>query len=230
MKRQRFHCSKCGIKYEEARSAAYCKKCWNEYYANKRATDPAAAQAARDATAKWRERNAEAVLAKDRAARRAAGIPEKRKETNPTIIAARAKASKDRYRAKPEKREKELAQSRAHGRAVRESNPNHVHALDRARYKRDIEKRRMMNINNRARRAGAPGSHTIAEWKSVLRHHKRKCAYCKVALTTKNVSKDHRTPLVRGGTNDIRNIIPACRRCNSRKHTRTFEEFMQHFQ
>jgi 5-methylcytosine-specific restriction endonuclease McrA len=87
----------------------------------------------------------------------------------------------------------------------------------------------------RAKRAGATGSHTIAEWKSVLRHFGRKCVYCNTKLTRHNVSRDHVTPLSRGGTNDIRNIVPACRKCNIRKHTRTPGEFRKvlqtnHFQ
>lgn len=81
---------------------------------------------------------------------------------------------------------------------------------------------------SRARRAGAPGSHTIAEWKSVLRHHKRLCVYCGGKLTRTNVTKDHVVPLSRGGSHDIRNIVPACRRCNSRKHTMTGAEFVAH--
>jgi 5-methylcytosine-specific restriction endonuclease McrA len=36
--------------------------------------------------------------------------------------------------------------------------------------------------------------------------------------------------LKRGGSNDIRNIIPACQRCNSAKHTRTYDEHVQALQ
>ena len=36
---------------------------------------------------------------------------------------------------------------------------------------------------------------------------------------------DHRTPLERGGTNEIANILPACVRCNLRKHLMTEDEF-----
>lgn len=86
------------------------------------------------------------------------------------------------------------------------------------------------NHEARARRSGATGSHTVAEWKSVLRHFKRLCVYCGVKLTTKNISKDHDVPLKRLGSNSIRNIVPACRRCNSRKHTMTGAEFRKHLE
>ena len=36
---------------------------------------------------------------------------------------------------------------------------------------------------------------------------------------------DHRLPLARGGTNEISNILPACARCNLRKHLMTEAEF-----
>jgi 5-methylcytosine-specific restriction endonuclease McrA len=32
-------------------------------------------------------------------------------------------------------------------------------------------------------------------------------------------------PLCRGGSNEISNILPACRHCNRRKHRKTEEEF-----
>lgn len=36
---------------------------------------------------------------------------------------------------------------------------------------------------------------------------------------------DHRIPLALGGTNTIENILPACPRCNARKHLMTEAEF-----
>jgi len=227
MKRQRFHCSKCGVKFEEPRSAAYCPPCWNAYYRERNA-DPAAAQARREATARWRAKDPERARAleraRDTAERRAAGVPEKPGYTPEETKAAR-KASKEKYRAKPEKRAAELAQARVARRALRVAEPAKLRALDRARYVRERESRITQSLKMRVKRAGAPGSHTVAEWKSVLRHYGRRCVYCNVKLTPKNVSRDHKQPLSRQGTNDIRNIVPACRSCNSRKHDRTFEEF-----
>ena len=37
---------------------------------------------------------------------------------------------------------------------------------------------------------------------------------------------DHRTPLARSGTNDLRNIVLACSGCNSRKGTKTCYEYI----
>ncbi|HEV8669323.1 MAG TPA: HNH endonuclease signature motif containing protein [Candidatus Limnocylindria bacterium] len=73
------------------------------------------------------------------------------------------------------------------------------------------------------RRANAAGTHfTFEAWEELIRTHGGRCAYCG---STDHLEADHRIPLCRGGTNEINNILPACRRCNRRKHRKTEEEF-----
>lgn len=70
---------------------------------------------------------------------------------------------------------------------------------------------------------GASGSHTPQEWRTKLAEFGGRCAYCgrgDVALT-----RDHVVPIARGGTNDIRNIVPACMPCNRAKATLTARQF-----
>ena len=171
----------------------------------------------------------------DRKRRRAQGVPERPCYTPEERKAVRASRAIAKWRANPaiQERNKEMQRLR------RERDPEtyyaQTRAIDHARYARDREKRISASMQVRAKRAEAPGSHTIAEWKSVLRHFGRKCVYCNTKLTRYNVSRDHVTPLSRGGTNDIRNIVPACRKCNIRKNVRTPDEFRKvlqtnHFQ
>lgn len=68
----------------------------------------------------------------------------------------------------------------------------------------------------RARKAGNGGSHTLQEWREKCELFANLCAYCGEA---RPLTRDHKIPLVRGGTDDISNIVPACRPCNSRKGT-----------
>ena len=78
--------------------------------------------------------------------------------------------------------------------------------------------------NYRARRAAAEGSFTAAQWRALVEAYGGRCAYCgRVAP----LEPEHKIPLSRGGTNDISNIVPACRNCNAKKHKLNDEEFRQ---
>ena len=74
----------------------------------------------------------------------------------------------------------------------------------------------------RARKVAAEGSFTGAEWRDLLARTGNVCAYCGGPGP---LEADHRVPLTRGGTNFIDNILPACRRCNGRKHKMAEEDF-----
>lgn len=65
-------------------------------------------------------------------------------------------------------------------------------------------------------------SFTAKEWTALLTQYDEVCAYCGAQGP---LTADHRIPLSRGGRNVIENIIPACKSCNSRKHTMTEAEF-----
>lgn len=77
--------------------------------------------------------------------------------------------------------------------------------------------------NRRARKMGASGTHTSAEWSALLAEHNGCCAYCEDSMA--RMTRDHRIPLSRGGSNDIKNILPACGSCNSSKNALTEDEF-----
>ena len=84
------------------------------------------------------------------------------------------------------------------------------------------ELRQAIRARRRARELAAEGSHTTAEWIALLEEHGYRCTYCG---TDGPLEPDHRIPLARGGTNYIENILPACRRCNTRKRLLTEAEF-----
>lgn len=99
-------------------------------------------------------------------------------------------------------------------------------AAENERYRRHPEKKAQKNAASYARRKGDVGDHTYKEWLAQLRAFGHRCAYCRARLTRTTRSRDHAIPLSRGGSNDISNIVPACRSCNSRKGARTAHEFV----
>jgi 5-methylcytosine-specific restriction endonuclease McrA len=59
---------------------------------------------------------------------------------------------------------------------------------------------------------------TAAQWREMQEAYDHCCAYCDERHKGK-LSQDHLTPLSQGGAHTVSNIIPACRRCNSKKRT-----------
>lgn len=82
------------------------------------------------------------------------------------------------------------------------------------------EKANTLNHQYRARKRGVGGSHTTAEWEKLKGLYKNCCAYCG---KIEPLHRDHIIPLILGdaSSNNISNIIPACRSCNSSKGTKT---------
>lgn len=74
---------------------------------------------------------------------------------------------------------------------------------------------RNSNRNYRARKAKAKGSFSKIEWLELCGLYDNRCAYCNQKIVA--LQPDHIIPLVRGGSNDIENIVPACKSCNTSK-------------
>lgn len=74
---------------------------------------------------------------------------------------------------------------------------------------------RLKTIRYRARKMGAEGSHTQAEWLALVGRYLGRCALCGVGA---KMTRDHVIPLSKGGSDYISNIQPLCNRCNARKN------------
>jgi 5-methylcytosine-specific restriction endonuclease McrA len=69
------------------------------------------------------------------------------------------------------------------------------------------------NAARRVRELGAKGSHTPQQWEARCEYYGNKCVDC----GSPDITKDHRVPLSKGGTDWASNLIPRCKSCNSRK-------------
>jgi 5-methylcytosine-specific restriction endonuclease McrA len=105
--------------------------------------------------------------------------------------------------------------------AWRTANPEQVHAQARRWATRNREKMRFYVRHRRYLQKSSIGSHTLVEWHDLKQSYAFKCPSCLRSEPVIKLTEDHIIPLSQGGTNDIQNIQPLCRSCNSRKFTKT---------
>jgi 5-methylcytosine-specific restriction endonuclease McrA len=173
----------------------------------------------------WKVANPKAAAAADaRQDKKRRALNALHPEISKAREAARYAADPERHRARriayhAANREKENAA----GVAYRRAHPELSNASSRRWEAKHPELKAQYQATRYARRHGNGGSHTLAEWRTTCALFNNCCAYCGKA---KPLSRDHDIPLSRGGRDDITNIIPACRSCNSSKRTRTMTEFL----
>jgi hypothetical protein len=103
--------------------------------------------------------------------------------------------------------------------------PAHRKERARAQYEAHKDAKLLGCKKWRAARKGAEGSFTFAEWEEVVDRQGGRCANPFCAKDC-NLTIDHVTPLVRGGSNWISNIQGLCGPCNSSKNKRTMQEWL----
>lgn len=63
-----------------------------------------------------------------------------------------------------------------------------------------------------------------------LQLHRRdrwRCHYCGKRGTMKTLTKDHKRPRARSGHDGLNNLVSACRSCNQRKGTMSYDSFRE---
>jgi 5-methylcytosine-specific restriction endonuclease McrA len=80
--------------------------------------------------------------------------------------------------------------------------------------KKNPDTAKIRKANRRALNRSASGNFTAREWRQLKADYCDLCAYCN---QKRPLTADHVVPLIAGGSNNIDNIVPACKSCNSSK-------------
>ena len=135
------------------------------------------------------------------------------KAKNPDKAKEMERKQHDRIANNPELRAKYTKYERERRQKRQKSDPAfHEHLMDLA--KRGSHKRR-------ARIAQTGGSYTRSEWRKLCEFYDHRCLCC--GMKFQRLTVDHVLPLSKGGTNNIENIQPLCRSCNSQKHDKEID-------
>lgn len=212
--RRTLACRDCDATYEievvRGRKKPYCDACTE--------------RRRREAKARYREKNRETIRAKAREYARAryAADPERFREKQRERAAADPETVRGTARRSYAKNaEKRRAEARAHRLAV---GRDKLRQQLRDWYARNPERVIAYRHNRRARLAGAGGSFTHLEFIERCAEHNNRCFYCGSAA---RLTADHVTPLSKGGSNTIDNIVGACLSCNCSKHDLDLSEFVE---
>ena len=138
------------------------------------------------------------------------------------------RATKIKYRAA--NKEKERASRKAYNIAHKEENKQYAAAYYDAHKEQYSKRYRIYSAANpeiirakeerrRARKSNAPiNDLTTDQWKEIQEAYDHRCAYCGKRAKGR-LTKDHITPLSKGGSHTASNIVPSCRPCNLKKYT-----------
>lgn len=96
---------------------------------------------------------------------------------------------------------------------------NKAHHLARNRRwnKENPDKAYQKKLRRKMRIAKVQSDLTLDQWNAIVRMFGGRCAYC--GAMGKKLTRDHITPISKGGADTVSNIVPACMPCNSSKHT-----------
>jgi len=129
----------------------------------------------------------------------------------------KAKLKMRERRKDPEYRERDIQQKRDYYLENKEKISGKYKEYVKSERGRMVKKR---NAQQRiARKRELLSTFTAKQWESCLLHFNQSCAYCG---SKEDIHQEHFVPVSKGGEYTIKNIIPACEYCNTRKNDKSF--------
>jgi 5-methylcytosine-specific restriction endonuclease McrA len=125
-------------------------------------------------------------------------------------------------------------QRRAQKREYQKANPELISERSRRYRESHPERLKVFYANNpgyatvqsskrRAHKKQAGGSYTLEEWNELKARYSYACLSCGRCEPEIKLEADHVIPLTKDGSNNLDNIQPLCRSCNSRKHNKIID-------
>lgn len=96
-----------------------------------------------------------------------------------------------------------------------------IHAWDKRQFVSDMSYDRVKKYRAARKESGLTTNGYQKHRAEVLERDGHCCRYCR---STDRLVLDHVVPIIRGGTDDVSNLVTACKRCNSKKAGRLLHE------